>query len=42
VEKAKVKALIFAYSMALLLSVKKDVLTLKETGLRSCGHGVDA
>ena len=41
VEKAKVKASIIVYSMALLLSLKKDVLTLKETGLCSCGHGAD-
>lgn len=41
VEKTKVKVLIFAYSMALLLGLKKDFLTLKETGLCSCGHGAD-
>lgn len=39
--KAKVKVLIFAYSMALLLGLKKDVLTLKETDLCSCGLGAD-
>lgn len=38
VGKAKVKALNFAYSTALMLGLKKDFLTLPETTLRSCGH----
>lgn len=38
VEKARVKASIFAYFMALLLNLRKDALTLEEAGSCSCGH----
>lgn len=38
VGKAKVRALNFAYSTALMLGLKKDFLALLETTLCSCRH----